>query len=408
MSSIVIIGAGECGGRAALELRDRGFAGNIALVGAEEIAPYERPPLSKDGIVSGAAPRFIVEREDYGKREIDLRTGTWATAIDRVSRTVSLSDGAQLSYDKLLLSTGARPRMLAGHAENSPRVMTLRTHSDALAIKGHLKPGSRVAIIGGGFIGLELAAVASGLGASVTLLEGLPRLLSRGVPTEIAEVVANRHREAGVEILYSVRVDEIAATESEVSIALADGRKIVADVVVVGIGSIPNTELAEAAGLVIDNGIAVDNFLRSSDADIFAAGDCCSFPVGVYGGKRVRLESWRSAQEQGRIAAANMLGAEEPIRAVPWFWSDQFDLTLQVAGLSEGAILSVRREIAEGAFIVFQLDEASRLLAASGIGPGNAVARDIRLAEMLIAKRIQLDPVSLASPEIKLKSFLSS
>jgi 3-phenylpropionate/trans-cinnamate dioxygenase ferredoxin reductase subunit len=298
--------------------------------------------------------------------------------------------------------------MLAGHAENSPRVMTLRTHSDALAIKGHLKPGSRVAIIGGGFIGLELAAVASGLGASVTLLEGLPRLLSRGVPTEIAEVVANRHREAGVEILYSVRVDEIAATESEVSIALADGRKIVADVVVVGIGSIPNTELAEAAGLVIDNGIAVDNFLRSSDADIFAAGDCCSFPVGVYGGKRVRLESWRSAQEQGRIAAANMLGAEEPIRAVPWFWSDQFDLTLQVAGLSEGAILSVRREIAEGAFIVFQLDEASRLLAASGIGPGNAVARDIRLAEMLIAKRIQLDPVSLASPEIKLKSFLSS
>ena len=298
--------------------------------------------------------------------------------------------------------------MLAGHAENSSRIMTLRTHPDALVIKGHLIPGSRVVIVGGGFIGLELAAMASGLGASVTLLEGLPRLLSRGVPAEIAEVVANRHREAGVEILYGVRVDQIAANDSKVSIALADGRTIVAELVVVGIGSIPNTELAEAAGLVTDNGIAVDKYLRTSDADIFAAGDCCSFPVEVYGGKRVRLESWRSAQEQGRIAAANILGAGEPIRAVPWFWSDQFDLTLQVAGLAEGAVRSVRREVAEGAFIVFQLDEDGRLLAASGVGPGNAVARDIRLAEMLIARSIQLDPVLLASPEVKLKSLLSN
>lgn len=408
MSSIVIVGAGECGGRAAIELRDRGFAGKIALVGGEEHAPYERPPLSKDGIVSGAEPRFIVGRDDYGRREIELRTGTWATAIDRISKTVSLSDGTRLAYDKLLLATGARARMLAGHAENSSRIMTLRTHPDALVIKGHLIPGSRVVIVGGGFIGLELAAMASGLGASVTLLEGLPRLLSRGVPAEIAEVVANRHREAGVEILYGVRVDQIAANDSKVSIALADGRTIVAELVVVGIGSIPNTELAEAAGLVTDNGIAVDKYLRTSDADIFAAGDCCSFPVEVYGGKRVRLESWRSAQEQGRIAAANILGAGEPIRAVPWFWSDQFDLTLQVAGLAEGAVRSVRREVAEGAFIVFQLDEDGRLLAASGVGPGNAVARDIRLAEMLIARSIQLDPVLLASPEVKLKSLLSN
>ena len=189
--------------------------------------------------------------------------------------------------------------------------------------------------------------------------------------------------------------------------ALADGTEIVADLAVVGIGAVPVTDLAESAGLTIENGIAVDGFLRTSDPDIFAAGDCCSFPLDIYGGRRVRLESWRNAQDQGTLAAKNMLGAEEPVSAVPWFWSDQHDLTLQIAGLADGAEQHVRRDLGNGAFILFHLAPDGRLLAASGIGPGNAVARDIRLAEMLIAKGARPDPVALASPDVKLKSLLA-
>ena len=176
----------------------------------------------------------------------------------------------------------------------------------------------------------------------------------------------------------------------------------------IGIGAVPVTGLAEEAGLAIENGISVDRFLRTSDPDIYAAGDCCSFPLEIYGGRRVRLESWRNAQDQGTLAAKNMLGAEEPVSAVPWFWSDQHDLTLQIAGLADGADRHIRRDLGGGAFILFHLAPDGRLLAASGIGPGNAVARDIRLAEMLIAKRARPDPADLASPDVKLKALLAA
>ena len=189
---------------------------------------------------------------------------------------------------------------------------------------------------------------------------------------------------------------------------LEDGRVVAASLLVVGIGAVPNTELAEAAGLAVDNGIAVDGLLRSSDPDIFAAGDCTSYPLPLYGDRRVRLESWRNAQEQGQLAAANMLGGEEAHCAVPWFWSDQYDMTLQIAGLADGAAATVRRDLGEGAFILFHLDAGGRLIAASGIGRGNAVARDIRLAEMLIAARRHPDPAALAAPETKLKTLLAA
>jgi 3-phenylpropionate/trans-cinnamate dioxygenase ferredoxin reductase subunit len=408
MTSIVIIGAGECGGRAALQLRERNFDGAITLVGLETLHPYERPPLSKNGILESADPKFIMDADGYKQRGIDLRLGASATGIDRSNRTVELADGTRLTYDRLLLATGARPRPLPGIAERSERVLTLRTHADALAIKRHLHEGSRLAIVGGGFIGLELAAVARGLGATVTLIEGLPRILSRGVPEDIAHAVASRHKTAGVEILCDSRIETFETGVDGVSILLAGGRTIAADIAVIGIGSIPNVELADKAGLTIDNGIMVDDQLRTSDPDIFAAGDCCSFPIPVYGGRRVRLESWRSAQEQAMLAAANLMGANERITAVPWFWSDQYELTLQVAGLAEGAVTSVRREIGEGAFIIFQTSADGRLLSASGIGPGNGIARDIRLAEMLIASGKSVDPAALAQAEVKLKSLLAA
>lgn len=408
MANFVIVGAGECGARAAFALRDGGFTGAITLVGSEPHLPYERPPLSKDALVAGAGPKLVAEPDRYAQSGIAVLSGRTVSGIDRSRKHVVLGDGAALAYDKLLLATGARPRALPGVPFSGGRIAALRSHDDAVRIRSHLVDGGHVAILGGGFIGLELAASARMLGARVTLLEGLPRVLSRGVPAEIAEIVAARHAAEGVEILCGARLSSVEDLPDAVRISLECGRVISADLLVVGIGAVPNTELAEAAGLAIDNGIVVDERLGTSDPDIFAAGDCTSFQSLIYGGRRVRLESWRNAQEQGLLAARNMLGAAEAHAAVPWFWSDQYDLTLQIAGLAEGAVTTVRRDMGDRALILFHLDAAGRLIAASGIGPGNTVARDIRLAEMLIAARACPDPSALAAPETKLKTLLAA
>ncbi len=408
MGGIVIVGAGECGARAAFALRERGYDRSITLIGAEPHLPYERPPLSKDGLRDQLQPKYVADAERFASARIDVLTDTPVKAIDRVAKRVELVDGGSIAYDRLLLTTGARARTIPGTDDASGRVRTLRTHADAEEIRRELLPGRRFAIIGGGFIGLELAAAARSLGADVVLIEGLPRVLSRGVPAEIATVVAERHRTEGVDIRCDSKIDRIDADENGVQILLANGQSVDADFLVVGIGAAPNTELAEAAGLQVDNGIAVDTTLRTSDVDIFAAGDCCSYPLCHYGDRRVRLEAWRNAQDQGTLVAGNLLGANEPVTSVPWFWSDQYDLTLQIAGLADGATVTVRRDLADGAFILFHLDDTGRLLAASGIGQGNAVARDIRLAEMLIAAGKRPDPQALISPETKLKALLAA
>ncbi len=400
MERIVIVGAGECGTRAALALREAGFAGTVTLLGAEPHAPYERPPLSKGGLSGDPAPRPIAGADGLAAAAIDFRPQAEAAAIDRAGREVVLASGARLPYDRLLLATGARPRTLPGL--EGPSVATLRTLDDAARIRAALGPGRRLAVVGGGFIGLELAASARRMGADVTVIEALPRLLTRGVPPEVATVLHDRHSAEGVTLRYDARIAAISPD----GILLADGTSVAADLVVVGIGAVPNVELASAAGLAIDNGIAVDATLATADPAIFAAGDCCSFPLALYDDRRVRLESWRSAQEQGALAARNLLGAGEAVSAVPWFWSDQYDLSLQIAGLAEGADRHVRREARDGAFLLFHLAPDGRLLAASGIGPGNAVARDIRLAEMLIARRSHPDPAALADPAASLKALL--
>ena len=408
MNRIVIVGAGECGARAAFALREKGHEGDITLIGAEPHLPYERPPLSKEGLAGQLEPKFVADAERYQAAGIQVLTDTPVETIDRDAKTVRLAGGRQLSYDRLLLTTGARPRSLPGLSETSPLIRMLRTHADAAAIRSKLAPGKVLAIIGGGFIGLELAGTARKFGADVVLLEGLPRVLSRGVPEEIAAVVAERHRLEGVDIRCNTRIAGIAEREEKVEIQLADGDILVADLVVVGIGALPNTALAEAAGLAIDNGIAVDETLCTSDPDIFAAGDCCSYPLGHYGGRRIRLEAWRNAQDQGTLAAANLLGAAETIVSVPWFWSDQYDLTLQIAGLADGAVMTVQRDLGDSAFILFHLDASGRLISASGIGTGNAIARDIRLAEMLIAAGKRPDPQALGSIDTKLKALLAA
>lgn len=408
MTGIVIIGAGECGARAAFALREKGFDGRVTLVGEEKSLPYERPPLSKDALLHGLEPKFVAQEAAYGDAGITVLAGTEVTAIKREEKIAVLSDGTPLAYDRLLFATGARPRPFPGIADVSGRIRTLRTHADAVAIRTHLEPGRTLAIVGGGFIGLELAATARTLGVAVTLVEGLPRILSRGVPEAVADIIANRHRDEGVDLRCGACIETIERGDDKAWIRLEGGQSIEADLIVIGIGAVPNTELAGAAGLDIDNGIAVDEQLRTSDPHIYAAGDCCSFPLRHYGGRRVRLEAWRNAQEQGTLAAANLLGAGETVSSVPWFWSDQYDLTLQIAGLTDGAAETVRRDLDGGAFILFHLAGDGRLLAASGIGTGNAVARDIRLAEMLIAAGAKPDRTSLASKEVKLKTLLAA
>ncbi|QPC89548.1 NAD(P)-binding protein [Mesorhizobium sp. INR15] len=405
---MVIIGAGECGGRAALALRDLGYDGPVTLVGDEPHLPYERPPLSKDAMIDDVpAIKAIASDEILAGKSIRHIHSVQAVAIDRSLHAVGLSDGSVLTYDKLLLATGSTPRRLPMPGLGL-RCVYLRTFADALAIRAHLRPGNRIAIVGGGFIGLELAAAARKLGAEVTVIEAQPRILMRGVPAEIAEVIHGAHVAEGVNILCGDGISAIDDNGSQVRISFAGGQEVSADLAIIGIGAVPVTGLAAEAGLRIDNGIAVDAELHTSDPDIFAAGDCCSFPLAVYGGRRVRLEAWRNAQEQGALAAKNMLGAGENHAAVPWFWSDQYGLSLQIAGLSDEGHSVVRRDLGDGAFILFHLARDGRLVAASGIGPGNAVARDIRLAEMLIGKQAMPPPDALGSQTVKLKSLLAA
>lgn len=407
---MVIVGAGQCGARAALTLREHGYVGSVTLIGDELHLPYERPPLSKDAMVSEAepVPRFVADRQVFADRSIQYLTGTRAIAIDRAARSIRLTDDRTLPYDKLLLATGAAPRSLPLPAADGSRCAYLRTYDDALRIRGAIGAGAHVAILGGGFIGLELAASVRKRGARVTVIETLPRILTRGVPEEIARIIDARHRSEGVDLACGKAVAALRDAAGGMEVVLTDGSVIIADLLLIGIGAVPVAGLAEEAGLAIENGIAVDAHLRTSDPDIYAAGDCCSFPLAIYGGRRVRLECWRNAQDQGTLAARNMLGAGESASSVPWLWTDQYELRLQIAGLPDEGKRLVRRDLQDGAFILFHLADDGRLVAASGLGTGNAVAKDVRVAEMLIARRAKPDPAALARPETKLKSLLAA
>lgn len=403
-SAIVIIGAGEAGGRAALGLRERGHTGSITLVGAEHHLPYERPPLSKSVMTMAEEPQpaVITTEAALAEKSITHRRAISATGIDRVRRQIRLSDGSTLGYDTLLLATGARPRLLT--IPGADRALLLRSFGDAVALRRRFGPGRSLVIIGGGFIGLELAASAVEMGCSVTVLEMAPRILGRAVPAEVAVLVAARHRAAGVTLLESARLTAIEENGAGHAVLLGDGRRLPADTVIAGIGAVPETTLAEAAGLAIDNGIRVDERLMTSDPAIFAAGDCCSFPHPVFGGRRLRLEAWRNAGDQARHVAGAMLGDGASFETVPWFWSDQHGETLQIAGLPDEGDQTIMRDLG-GTPLFFHL-KAGRLVGASAFGPNGTIARDIRLAEMLIQACAHPNATALADPSVKLKSLL--
>ena len=407
---MVIIGAGECGTRAAFALREEGYAGLVTLIGDEPHLPYERPPLSKEALAAagGVVPKLIADEARLSAAGIVHRAGVRVVAIDRAAQRLATDGGESIPYDRLLLATGSTPRRLLHDGAPVAHVAYLRTLADAVALRTRLIPGGRIILIGAGFIGLELSASARQLGAGVTVIEVLPRILARVVPEPIATVLAERHRAEGVDLITGAAIADIQTTPDTASVTLADGRRIDGSLLIAGIGALPAVELATAAGLAIDNGIAVDAQLRTADPSIFAAGDCCSFPLAVYGGRRVRLEAWRSAQQLGTLAARNMLGHGDRHDAVPWFWSDQYDLGLQIAGLPDEGRQVVRRDLGAGAFILFHLAEDGRLVAASGIGIGTAVARDIRLAEMLIGRGARPEASLLATADVKLKSLLAA
>ncbi len=406
-SRIVIIGAGEAGARAALTLRAEGYAGALTLIGEERHAPYERPPLSKAAITQEHEPELpgIADAGGLAAQDVDLRLSTGVQSIDTAARALSLASGERIAYDQLLLTTGAVPRKLA--IPGGEHALLLRNYEDALALRALFKRKSAVLIIGGGFIGLELAASAAQLGCAVRVIEAAPRILMRGVPEPIAAILAARHAKAGVDIRAGAPLSAIERTPTSFIVHLGNGERLAADCVIAGIGAAPQTRLAGEAGLAIDNGVAVDAKLRTSDPHIWAAGDCASFPHALYDGRRIRLEAWRNALDQGAFAARSLLGAQEPYAAPPWFWSDQYDLSLQIAGLADFGQRSVARDLGEGALMLFHLAADGRLAAASAVGPLGKVGKEIRVAELLIAKRAAPDPAALASPNLKLKGLLA-
>jgi 3-phenylpropionate/trans-cinnamate dioxygenase ferredoxin reductase component len=398
-NGIVIIGAGMAGARTIVNLRATNYDGPIFLLSAETHLPYDRPPLSKASITQEDEPTpvFLLDQGMLDSLKVQRIIGQ-ASWIETKAKLVHHTAGDPIAYDKVLIATGAVARELPG----APHALRLRTFEDALTIRKAFAQGRTVAIIGGGFIGLELASSAAKRGCKVTVIESQSRVLKRGVTDAVAETVTKRHEAAGVEIIVNTAIGSCTPG----IVTLKDGRSVPADVLIAGIGAAPNTDIASGSYLNIDNGVACDAALRTSDPDVFAAGDCCSFPHPLFGGRRIRLEAWRAAQDMGAIVAANMLGGSRTFEAVPWFWSDQFDLSLQIAGMPSEGTAIIRRQLTDDAFIEFHLTHDGRLIGASGIGPGNSIARDIKLAEMLIAKRASPAATQLADPAIQLKTLL--
>ena len=374
---VVIVGAGQAGAALAAKLRALGHAGEIVMLGDEPAPPYQRPPLSKAYLLGEMEEeRLWLRAPDFwAENGVELRLGQPVSDLDPVARTVSVG-GEVLAYDQLALTTGSTPRRLpAAIGGGLEGVFTVRTLADVDAMRAEFVAGRRVIIVGGGYIGLEAAAVASKLGLSVTVLEMAPRILQRVASPETSAYVRALHLSHGVTVLEETGLDRLEGASRVTGAVLKDGRVLPADFVIVGVGITPNTQLAEAAGLMIDNGIATDALGRTSDPSIWAAGDCASFPQGE---GRLRLESVGNAIDMAEVVAANMLGADQPYLAKPWFWSDQFDLKLQIAGLNTGYDRIVTRTEGGTSFWYYRGDT---LLAVDAMNDSRAYMVGKRLIE---------------------------
>ena len=401
--TFVIVGANLAGGRAAAALRKEGFDGRVVLVGAEPELPYERPPLSKE-YLSGKMPRerlFIQSEEYYREQQIELRLGVAATRVDPQARTVELADGERVEFDRLLLATGGRERRLSVPGSELDRIYYLRTLADSDRIAGELQSGRRLVVIGAGFIGAEVAATARSMGLEVSILEMAAVPLGRALGDEMGRLYGDFHRDHGVELCTGEAIERFEGSGRVERVISASGRSFDCDFVVVGVGMEPATELAEGAGLAVDNGVVVDEYCETSSPAIFAAGDVANYHHPLLN-ERLRVEHWANAQNQGVAAAKSMLGQREPYVEIPWFWSDQYDLNLQYVGHAQAWDRVVMRgDVSGRKFSAFYMKDGK-------IRATLAVNRfkDIRPSRGLIGQGVPVEPEQLQDEDIDLKSLL--
>jgi 3-phenylpropionate/trans-cinnamate dioxygenase ferredoxin reductase component len=400
--TVLIVGGGQAGAWAATTLRSEGFDGRVVLAGAEPHPPYERPPLSKSILTGGESHRaYLRPGSDYAQLQIDLRVGAEVTRLDLVDRNAWLRGGDRIKFDKLILATGSTVRHLRVAGAELANVVYLRTLDDAIVLRRLLMDRPRTVIIGGGFIGLEVAASAKAMQCEVTVLEVQSGIMRRVAPPEIAVFFERLHRDRGVAIHTGAAVRKLEGDKEVRRVACVDGRHFAADLVVVAIGIAPETALAEAGGLMIDDGIAVDAFGRTSHPAVFAAGDVTSHPNDLLG-RRVRLESWQNAQNQAVAVAKAVCGKPVPYCELPWFWSDQFDVNLQMAGMpARWDDVVVRGNTSSGNFSIFYLQQ-QRVVGVSAINS----PRDIAIGRRLIERRMPIRSAELADTQIQLKTLL--
>jgi len=403
MEKIVIVGAGHSAGQLVASLRQRKFAGAITLIGTESWLPYQRPPLSKrylSGVLE-AERLFVKPANFYQDNDVDVRLSTTVTSIDRAQKDVVLNSDERISYDKLVLAVGGQPRRLSLPGANLDGVCYLRNIDDVDRIRRGLRADRHLCIIGAGYIGLEVAAVAIKLGVKVTVVEMAERVMKRVVAEEMSDFYQQQHESHGVEFRLSANITALRGNSAVETVVLDDGEELNVDLVVTGIGIIPSTELADAAGLEVDDGIVVDDHCQTSDPDVFAIGDCTHHPNDLLR-RRVRLESVHNALEQAKVTAANLCGDDTAYSEIPWFWSDQYDLKLQIAGLSQGFDqIVLRGDPQQKSFACFYL-ERDRLIAVDAVNsPKNFVQ-----ARKLIAERVRPNLAKLAQEDIALSDTL--
>ena len=403
--TVVIAGAGQAAGQTIVSLRQGGFAGRIVLVGEEPYLPYQRPPLSKKFLAGELdVDRLLLRQEKfYTEHNVDVELGTRVTRIDPGARKLDLRNGNSLTYDKLVLATGSRVREVDLPGSRLAGVHYLRTIDDVNRIREQFRPGASLVIVGAGYVGLEVAAVAVSRGLKVTVVELADQVLARVEAQPVSDFMARVHRQAGVDIRCKMGIQSFTGQTRLQGVVSSDGVEIPADLAIVGIGILPNVELAQVAGLVCSNGIMVDEYSRTSDADVLAAGDCTNHPNALLG-RRVRLESVHNAQEQAKTAAATILGRLEPYAQIPWFWSDQYDLKLQIVGFSSRTEQAViRGEPESRSFAVFFLD-AGRLTSVYAINS----PREFMLSKKLIALGVRPDPALLRDTTVPFKAIAES
>jgi 3-phenylpropionate/trans-cinnamate dioxygenase ferredoxin reductase subunit len=400
-NQIVIIGAGQAGAQAVASLRSEGFTGSIVMVGDEAFVPYQRPPLSKAYLMGTFARErlFLKPEHAYAEAGCELILNASAKALDRAAKTVTLSDGRVLSYDQLLIATGTRIRPIKCAGAELKGIHYLRSIADVDALQPEIVKGRKLAVIGGGFIGLEVAAVAAKHGLEVTVFEALERVMARAVSKTVSDFFEGAHRSAGVTIVTGTGVEGFDG-DGAVTAVRAGGKSYPADVVLVGIGVLPNVEIAAEAGIECKNGIVVDKNARTSDSNVFAAGDC-TWHEGR-DGNWLRLESVQNAIDQAKIAAAAMAGKPRAYNEVPWFWSDQFDLKLQIAGLTRpDDVQVVRGDPAARKFAVFHLrDGAVAAVEAVNMAPEYLVGRK------LIAEGTRISAERLGDMSVAIKNVV--